>query len=262
MTQTSLGLKPGSKVLITAAASGIGLAIAETFASAGAKVHVCDIADDALASCRKQHPDWGISKCDVSDESQVDTLFTEADKHLGGLDILINNAGIAGPTCGIGEMSSEDWRRTIDVNLNSHFYCTSRAVPLLKKSDNASIVCLSSVAGRLGYPLRSPYAATKWAIVGLIKSLAMELGPDGIRVNAILPGMVAGERIEAVVAAKAEQNGVPYEVVEEQYLSKISLRKMVSAQDIANQALFLCSPLGANISGQPISVCANVESLV
>ena len=257
----NLGFKAGSRVLITAAASGIGLVIAETFAAAGAKIHICDINDDALAACQEKHSDWGISKCDVSKEDQVAALFDDAGKHLGGLDILINNAGIAGPTSGIAEMSSDDWRQTIDINLNSQFYCTKNALPMLRRSDNASIICLSSVAGRFGYPLRTPYSSTKWAVVGLVKSLAMELGPEGIRVNAILPGMVEGDRIEAVVSAKAKETGKSYDDIEQLYLGKISLRKMVSAQDIANQALFLCSPMGANISGQPISVCGNVESL-
>ena len=176
--------------------------------------------------------------------------------------MLINNAGIAGPTCGIDEMSGDDWRHTVNVNLNSHFYCTKQAVPLLRQSDNASIICLSSVAGRLGYPLRTPYASTKWAIVGLVKSLAMELGREGIRVNAILPGIVEGERIQNVISAKAEQRGVSYAELEAEFLERVSLRKMVTAQDVANQALFLCSPLGASISGQPISVCGNIESLM
>jgi len=258
----NLGFKAGSRVLVTAAASGIGLVIAETFAAAGAKIQICDISDEAIAACKAKHSDWGISKCDVSNEDQVSGLFDDVRKNLGGLDILINNAGIAGPTIGIAEMSSDDWRQTIDINLNSQFYCTKNALPMLRQSDNASIICLSSVAGRFGYPLRTPYSSTKWAVVGLVKSLAMELGPEGIRVNAILPGMVEGDRIKAVVAAKAKETGKSYEDIEQLYLEKISLRKMVSAQDIANQALFLCSPMGANISGQPISVCANVESLV
>jgi NAD(P)-dependent dehydrogenase (short-subunit alcohol dehydrogenase family) len=174
---------------------------------------------------------------------------------------LVNNAGIAGPTGGIDELSCEDWRHTIDVNLNGQFYCSRLAVPMLKQSDNASIICLSSVAGRLGYAYRTPYAATKWAIIGLIKSLAIELGPHDIRVNALLPGIVEGPRIEQVISARAETVGVSYEAMEEEYIGKISLRKMTTAKDVANQALFLCSPLGANISGQPISICGNVEYL-
>ena len=134
-------------------------------------------------------------------------------------------------------------------------------MPLLKKSDNASILCLSSVAGRLGYAYRTPYAVTKWAIIGLVKSLAIELGPDGIRVNALLPGIVEGPRIEQVIAARAKAVGVTTDVMTQEYIHKVSLRKMVTAQDVANQAVFLCSSLGSSISGQPISVCGNVEYL-
>jgi NAD(P)-dependent dehydrogenase (short-subunit alcohol dehydrogenase family) len=258
---TTLGLKPGLRVLVTAGASGIGRTIAETFAAAGAIVHVCDISDQALSECAAAHPDWGCSRCDVSDPDQVSTLFDDVKVRLGGLDVLVNNAGIAGPTGGIDTMSPDEWRKTVDVNLMGQFYCARLAVPMLRQSDNASIIAMSSVAGRLGYAYRTPYAATKWAIIGLVKSLAIELGPEGIRVNAILPGIVEGPRIEQVISARADEVGLPYGEMEQEYINKISLRRMVTAQDIANQALFLCSPMGANISGQPISVCGNVEVL-
>jgi len=251
----------GLRVLVTAGASGIGLAIAETFAREGAQLHVCDISEEALSKCSATHPDWGTSLCDVSTEAQVAQLFEDVSSKMGGLDVLVNNAGIAGPTGNIEELSSNDWHQTININLNAQFYCARLAVPLLKQSDNASIICLSSVAGRLGYAYRTPYAVTKWAIIGLIKSLAIELGPDGIRVNALLPGIVEGPRIETVIAARAEAVGVSHEEMTQEYINKVSLRKMVTAQDVANQALFLCSSLGANISGQPISICGNVEYL-
>ena len=251
----------GIRVLVTAGASGIGLAIAETFAREGARLHICDISEQALNKCATEHSDWGTTLCDVSQEAQVAQLFEDVSSQMGGLDVLVNNAGIAGPTGNIEGLSSDDWHQTIDVNLNGQFYCARLAVPMLKQSDNASIICLSSVAGRLGYAYRTPYAVTKWAIIGLVKSLAIELGPAGIRVNALLPGIVEGPRIEKVISARAETVGVTYEEMEQEYINKISLRKMVTAQDIANQALFLCSPLGASISGQPISICGNVEYL-
>ncbi|MFT6641349.1 MAG: NAD(P)-dependent dehydrogenase (short-subunit alcohol dehydrogenase family) [Gammaproteobacteria bacterium] len=251
----------GLRVLVTAGASGIGLAIAEAMAREGAQLHVCDISEQALAACSAAHSDWSTSLCDVSQESQVAKLFEDVANKLGGLDVLVNNAGIAGPTGGIDSLSSDDWNQTIDVNLNGQFYCTRLAVPMLKQSDNASIICISSVAGRLGYAYRTPYAATKWAIIGLVKSLAIELGPHGIRVNALLPGIVEGPRIEQVIADRAAAVGVTHEEMTEEYINKVSLRKMVTAEDVANQALFLCSSLGASISGQPISVCGNVEYL-
>lgn len=259
-----LGVQPGLRVLVTAGASGIGRAIAEAFAEREARVQVCDISEPALEACRAERPELGASLCDVADEAQVERLFERVEAELGGLDVLVANAGIAGPTGGIEELAPDDWRRTIDVNLNSQFYCARRAVPLLKASDWAlggAMIHISSVAGRLGYAYRTPYAASKWAVVGLVKSLAIELGPAGIRVNAILPGMVAGPRIEQVVAARAEALGASYQEVEQEYLKKISLHRMVSAGDIANMAVYLCSPMGRNVSGQALSVCGNVEAL-
>jgi len=259
---STFGLKPGLRVLVTAGASGIGLSIAETMAAAGARLHVCDRSKDALQHCKRTHPDWGFTLCDVSDQAQVEQLFREVKDQFGdGLDVLVNNAGIAGPTGAVDEISFADWNETISVNLNGQFYCSQQAVPMLKDSDNASIVCLSSVAGRLGYAFRSPYSASKWAIVGLVKSLAIELGPFGIRVNALLPGIVEGPRIEKVIASRAEVLNIDYSEMEARYLAQVSMRKMVTAQDVANQALYLCSALGESISGQAISICGNVEYL-
>jgi len=258
MTEFNLS---GLRVLVTAGAGGIGRAMADAFAAQGARLHICDISDNALNDITAAQPDWGVTRCDVADEDQVQHLFNEVKDNLGGLDVLINNAGIAGPTGGIDELSSADWQSTVDINLNGQFYCARLAVPLLKQSDNASLICISSVAGRLGYAYRTPYAVTKWAIIGLVKSLAIELGPEGVRANALLPGIVEGPRMEKVIADRAEAIGVSYEKMEQEYINKISTRKMVSAQDVANQAIFLCSPLGANISGQAISICGNVEYL-
>jgi NAD(P)-dependent dehydrogenase (short-subunit alcohol dehydrogenase family) len=259
--QSNGGLTPGLRVLVTAGAAGIGRAIADTLAAHGARVHVCDIFEASLARCRDEQPELGVTTCDVADEAQVARLFEVVRANLGGLDVLVNNAGIAGPTGGVEEIDPADWRHTVEVNLNGHFYCARLAVPMLKAAGNGAMINISSVAGRLGYAYRTPYAATKWAVIGFTKSLAIELGPDGIRVNAILPGVVEGPRIERVISARAETLGLGYAEMEEQYLSKVSLRRMVTAQDIANMALFLCSPAGANISGQALSVCGNVETL-
>jgi NAD(P)-dependent dehydrogenase (short-subunit alcohol dehydrogenase family) len=262
-------LKPhaGLRVLVTGGASGIGLVIARAFVDAGSRVHVCDSSQQAIDSLNEAEQTTEMnaittSLADVSDRAAVDRVFDDVNAQLGGLDVLINNAGIAGPTGGIDEMDTGEWEQTVDVNLNAQFYFARRAVPLLRQArDGGSIIALSSVAGRLGYAYRTPYSATKWAVVGLTKSLAIELGPDNIRVNAIQPGIVKGPRIERVIAARAQQLGLSYEQMEKEYLAKISLRRMTTPEEVAATALFLCSPGGSGISGQAISVCGNVEVL-
>ncbi|MBM3599915.1 MAG: SDR family oxidoreductase [Alphaproteobacteria bacterium] len=257
----STTIPKGLRVVVTAGASGIGRVIAESFADAGARVFVCDVQPKALADLKRQRPDIRSVQADVAVESEMAELFKAARKAFGGLDVLVNNAGIAGPTGGVDEIKAADWDRTVAINLNGQFYCLNHAVPMIKKSRNGAIIGISSVAGRLGYAYRTPYSATKWAIVGLTKSLAIELGPSGVRVNCILPGVVRGERIRRVIAARAKTLGLAYAVMEKQYLQKVSLRRMVTPQDVASMALFLCSPAGANISGQALSVCGNVETL-
>jgi NAD(P)-dependent dehydrogenase (short-subunit alcohol dehydrogenase family) len=262
-------LKPhaGLRVLVTGGASGIGLVIARAFVDAGSRVHVCDMSQQAIDALNQAEQSAEMNAitttlADVSDRAAVDRVFDDVNAQLGGLDVLINNAGIAGPTGGIDEMETADWEQTVDVNLNAQFYFARRAVPLLRKArDGGSIIALSSVAGRLGYAYRTPYSATKWAVVGLTKSLAIELGPDNIRVNTIQPGIVKGPRIERVIAARAQQLGLSYEQMEKAYLEKISLRRMTTPEEVAATALFLCSPGGSGISGQAISVCGNVEVL-
>jgi NAD(P)-dependent dehydrogenase (short-subunit alcohol dehydrogenase family) len=254
--------RPGLRVLVTGAAAGIGAAIANAFLEAQASVYVCDVDPAAVEQARSRHPALHASVADVSKREQVDRVVEEAASVLGGLDVLVNNAGIAGPTGGVEDLDPEQWERTISTNLDSQFYFLRSAVPVLKRtSDCASIIALSSVAGRLGYAFRTPYASTKWAIVGLVKSLAVELGPSDIRVNAILPGVVEGERMDRVIAARAEALGVTFEAMREDYLKKISLRRMVTVEDIGATALFLASPAGRNITGQAISVDGNVEYL-
>ncbi|MDR5747796.1 SDR family oxidoreductase [Caballeronia sp. LZ029] len=262
-------LKPhaGLRVLITGGASGIGLVIARAFIDAGARVHVCDASPDAIDALTKAEASAECNAitstlADVSDKEAVERVFADVQSGLGGLDVLVNNAGIAGPTGGIEELDVDEWEETIDVNLNAQFYFARRAVPMLRDAHGGgTIIALSSVAGRLGYAFRTPYAATKWAVVGMTKSLAIELGPSNIRVNAIQPGIVKGPRIERVIAARAKQLNLPYEEMEKQYLAKISLRRMTTPEEIAATALFLCSPAGSGISGQAISVCGNVEVL-
>ena len=251
----------GLRVIITAGAGGIGKVTAETFLQSGAKVYISDVDDAALRALAAARPALGVSRCDVSDVAQVNTMFDAALKFLGGLDVMINNAGIAGPTAKVEDVTPDDWDRTIAVNLNGSFYCTRRAVPALKAAGGGSIVNLSSSAGRLGFPLRTPYSSAKFALVGFTESLAMELGPDNIRVNCIQPGIVEGDRIDRVIAAKSNSLGMTFEAYRARLLSHVSLRRMVSAQDIANIILFLCSEAGQNISGQALPVCGNIETL-
>jgi len=250
----------GKRVLITAGAGGIGRVMAQTFVQAGAKVHICDVARSALDGTQRALGVTG-SLCDVSILQQVDFLFADVKKNLGGLDVLVNNAGIAGPTGKVEDIAVQDWERCIGVDLNGMFYCTRLAVPMLKAAGGGSIVNLSSAAGRLGFPLRTPYAAAKWGVVGFTKSLSMEVGTDRIRVNAIQPGVVEGERIDRVIDAKAKALGISFEEQKQRSLDKVSMRTVVTPQDIANMALYLASDLGRHITGQAISVCAGLEML-
>jgi NAD(P)-dependent dehydrogenase (short-subunit alcohol dehydrogenase family) len=198
----------GLRVLVTAGASGIGLATARAFAREGARVHVCDVDEASLKSVAASDPAIVQSVCDVADGKAIARMFDQVTAAFGGLDALVNNAGIAGPTAACEDIALADWERTLAVNLTGQFLCAQRAIPWLRKSSNPSIANLSSAAGRFGFPMRTPYAASKWAVIGLSKSLAIELGRNGVRVNAICPGSVAGPRIDSVFANKASARGV------------------------------------------------------
>ena len=252
----------GLRVLVTGAAAGIGRAIARTFADNGARVHICDVAQQALDVSGRERPEISRSLADVSSPGDVDRLFADVKRELGGLDVLVNNAGIGGPTAKVEDIALADWERCIAVDLNGMFYCTRLAMPLLKANGperGGSVINLSSVAGRFGFAMRTPYSAAKWAVVGFTKSLSMEAGADGIRVNCIQPGDVEGERIEHVIAAKAQARGVSAAQQKEALMDTISLRTFVSAQDIANMALFLASDAGKHISGQALSICGDKQ---
>jgi NAD(P)-dependent dehydrogenase (short-subunit alcohol dehydrogenase family) len=183
-------------------------------------------------------------------------------RNLGGLDVLVNNAGIAGPTAKVEDIRPEDWDRCIAVDLNGMFYVTRKAMPLIKAAGGGSIVNLSSIAGRFGFAMRTPYSAAKWAVVGFTQSLAVEAGPDGVRVNCIQPGIVEGERVDRIVADKAKALGVPPKQVLDDMVQGISLKTTVTAQDIADTALFLTVGAGRHISGQALSVCGGARYLV
>lgn len=255
-----LGIK-GLRVLVTAGASGIGREIVRAFVEEGARVHLCDVDRAALDELTASDPAITGTLADVSDRAAVARLFEEALAALGGLDCLVNNVGIAGPTGRVDQIEPEDWDRTLTVNITGQFNCTRLAVPHLAKSDNPSIVNLSSSAGRLGFPLRSPYAASKWAVVGFTKSLSIELGELGIRVNAIQPGIVEGDRIRRVFTAKAEQRGLSPEELQAQSLAQASIPELIQPGQIADMILLLASPRGRTISGQAISICGDLQSL-
>ncbi len=254
-------LPRGLRVLVTGGASGIGLAIAEILIAAGARVHVCDVSEALVASFKTNHPGAAASLCDVSSEDDVERLFCDIVSGLGGLDALVNNAGVAGPTAPVEQISIADWRRTIDVVLTSQFLCSRLAVGLLKESGGGCIVNISSCAGRLGYPLRTPYSAAKWGVIGFTQSLAKELGPSNIRVNAVLPGAIAGERMDTVITKRAEADGKTVTQVRQNYIDRISLRRLTETEDVASAVLFLLSRAGRNISGQSLGVDGNLESL-
>ena len=255
-----LGIK-GLRVLVTAGAAGIGREVARAFAGEGAKVHVCDVDAKALRALARSDPKISRTRADVADRNDVERLFKDAIKVLGRLDVLVNNAGIAGPTGRVEEIAPKDWDRCLTVNITGQFNCARLAVPHLRRSKNASIVNLSSAAGRLGFPMRTPYSASKWAVVGFTKSLAMELGEAGIRVNAIMPGIVEGERIRRVFAAKAEARKISYAQMEAEALSLVSMRTTVTPQQLADAILFICSPRGRTISGQALSICGDTQML-
>lgn len=260
-TQAAAPSHTGMRVLITAAASGIGLVTANALVQAGARVFICDADAQALQATLARHPQLAGSLCDVADEAQVRKLFADALQHLGGLDILVNNAGVSGPNALVEDLSLEDWRQCLAVNLDGTFLCAREAAPLLRNQGAGSIVNLSSTAGLYGFPRRAPYAAAKWAIRGFTRTLAQELGPHGVRVNCICPGSVEGERIDRVIAAEARKTGQTEEQVRQQFQQAASLRNFVSAQDIANMVVFVTSEQGARISGQDLVIDGHTETL-
>lgn len=252
----------GKKILITAGASGLGMEMAKTFVREGSNVFICDIDRAALDAAKGQLPQLNTMLADVSDESNVERLFEKVRATLGGLDVLVNNAGIAGPTGFVETLRKADWDRTLAVNITGQFLCARLAVPLLKESSAGVMINLSSAAGHLGFAGRSAYSASKWAVVGFTKSLAIELGRFGIRVNAILPGAVEGPRIRAVIAAKAETLQKPVDEIARAYEQQASLARMITAADIANMVLFASSEAAGNVSGQALVVDGHTQQLI
>lgn len=248
----------GHRVIVTAGANGIGRSIVQAFLDEGARVATCDVDDAGLETL----PEAVFRrKVDVGDPEALRGFLGESVGALGGLDCLVNNAGIAGPTARIEDIDIGAWQQCLDICLTSQFVACATCIPHLRESGNPSIVNLSSVAGRVGFRLRTPYAAAKWGVIGLTKSLSIELGPDDIRVNAVLPGLVSGDRQRRVLEAKARSQGRSVAEVEAEAFSFTSIRHYVDPRQIADQIVYLASSRGATISGQAISVCGDTRML-
>ncbi|MEH6646313.1 SDR family oxidoreductase [Sulfitobacter sp.] len=241
------------RVLITAGASGIGRAMGAAFEAAGMEVWVTDLDEDALAALPTT---WSSRKANAVDENAMAQVVAE----MGSIDVLCANAGIAGPTALVEDIALEDWRACVSVNLEGAFLAAKHAAPRMKAAGQGAIILTSSTAGLYGYPNRAPYAAAKWAIIGLMKTLAMELGPFGIRANAICPGAVEGDRMEGVLAREAAAKGMTRDQVYDGYASGTSMRRFVEAEDIANMAVFLGSDAARLVSGQVIAVDGHTEN--
>lgn len=247
----------GLRVAISAGAGGIGRVMADSFAQCGAEVFVSDIDSAALAACP-----YPSVRADAGVVADMEGFVDAAVAKLGGLDVLVNNAGIAGPTARVEDVKPDELDATLRIDLAAMFHCARRAIPALRAAGGGAIINLSSAAGRFGFALRSPYAAAKWGVIGFTKSLAIELGPEGIRANAILPGLVDGPRIRAVIKAKAAAANISENEQTERAVGSTSLRCFVTQQDIANMALYLCSPFGATISGQAMNVDGDMQVLI
>jgi NAD(P)-dependent dehydrogenase (short-subunit alcohol dehydrogenase family) len=247
------------KVLITAGASGIGREIALAFNKAGARVHVLDIDASGLNALRGDSLAISTEVCDLSDFAAIDAMVPRAIESLGGLDVLINNAGIAGPTALVENYDPREWDRVMQINLGATFNVTRLAIPHLKKSSAGCIINMSSAAGRLGYPQRSAYAVSKWGVIGFTKTLSMELGVHGIRANAILPGAVAGPRMDRVLEGRSATSGRTLEEERASALANQSIKTFTEPTEIAALALFLASDAAKTISGQALSIDADMH---
>jgi len=247
------------RVIVTGAGRGIGRATAERFLAAGAEVYACCVTQDSLDSLLSSNPRLKGCIADVGKIEDVARLFDGAKAHLGGLNILVNNAGIGDPRKPIEEVTDEEWRHAFAVNVDAMFYCIKRAIPLMKAAGGGSIVNISSASTRTGLPLRTPYITTKWAVEGLSANLARELGPHKIRCNSILPGIIDNPRGRRLVERLAAERGQTYDEAEAHYFGFVSTRNWIAPEEVADMAAFLVSDAARNITGQAIGVCGNLE---
>jgi NAD(P)-dependent dehydrogenase (short-subunit alcohol dehydrogenase family) len=250
----------GLRVVVTAAAAGIGRATALMFAEHGAHIWVCDIDADALARvCEHDRIEGHVA--DVGDTDSIDHFMSEAMEAMGGIDVLVNNAGIAGPGGHVEDIEPDEVTHTMDVDVTSMFRTSRRAIPAMKAAGSGLIVNISSTAGLHGFPYRSPYAAAKWAVIGLTKTMAMELGEYGVRANVICPGSITGERMDHVVELEAQASGRPVDDIRAGFAAQVSMRTFIDPEEIAQTICFLASPAGLKISGQVLSVDGHTETL-
>jgi len=246
------------RVLVTGAAAGIGFAVAKRFAQEGDRVLICDADAVGLDRAMGAVPALLGEPCDVSRDADVERLFAAVEERLGGLDVLVNNVGIGGPTAPAEALSGEEWRRVLDINLTGTFEITRRAIPLLKASAG-TIITMSSAAGRYGYPNRIAYSTTKWGLIGFTKTLAMELGAHDVTANAILPGAVGGERFDRVIEGRAKISGRAFDEEVALGLASQSLKRIVPPEHVADLALFLTTPAGRSISGAALPIDCDLQ---
>lgn len=251
----------GLRFVVTGGASGLGAEIARRLLTEGARVHVCDNDEAALDRLLREHGNLSTSLCDVADPVSVERMVATAVEVMGGLDCFVNNAAISGPLAPVEETDIAAWEQCLKVCLFGQYYGIRFAIPHLRQSQNGSIVNISSAAGKLGFTNRSAYAAAKSGILGLTRTVSRELGAAGLRCNAILPGIIDGERLRRVLAANAELQGTSQDAVTQQWLEHASIKRMIQPQEIADLVIYLASPRGRSVSGQAISIDGDLQML-
>lgn len=254
------GLK-GKRVVITAGASGIGHAMALAFHQQGARVAICDAHAELVDEVSQTFPDIIAKVADVTNPDQMQAFFDTVDTAFGGIDIAIANAGTGGPSASIEDVTLDDWRNCLAVSLDGAFLLCGWAAGHMKAQKSGSIILMSSTSGLFGTAMRSPYSTAKFGIIGLMKTLASELGPFGVRANAICPGAVEGPRMEQVLEKTAKATSVDVETIRQHYAKGVAMNTWVTANDVASAALFLCSDAAAKISGLAMPVDGHTESI-
>ncbi|SNT36613.1 SDR family oxidoreductase [Tropicimonas sediminicola] len=252
----------GQNVLITGGGGGIGRGLAEAFAGRGDRVAICDTDPQAVALVADAIPGAIAVEADVTDEAAMDAFLGRVESEWGQIDVVCANAGTGGPAGRIESLDYGDWQACVAANLHGAFLTCRWAARMMRAQGHGLIIVTSSTAGQFGYPMRSPYASAKWGVIGLTKTLAMELGPAGVRVNAICPGAVEGPRMDRVVAMEAAASGKSEDEVRAQYVRSVSMRSWVKVDDISEVVLFLASPAAARISGQILAIDGHTETLV